>query len=234
MVRVTNEQDYAQRRNAILDTTQQLVESKGYEQMTIQDILDALHISKGAFYYYFDSKAAALFALIQRLGDQAEQLVLPIIHDPELSAPDKLQRFFDTLGQEKKAHKRFILEFMRIWYDDENALVRQKLYTARVKRFTPLLAEIIRQGNEEGVFQTSYPEQAGRWILALSEEVAFAAADLLLAREHRSTDLSQLEQMAEAWVDALERILGAKPGCFHFAARDELSQWQVSPGEPER
>jgi AcrR family transcriptional regulator len=32
-----------------------LVFTKGFEQMSIQDILDELHISKGAFYHYFDS-----------------------------------------------------------------------------------------------------------------------------------------------------------------------------------
>jgi hypothetical protein len=39
-----------------VETSQGLVYTKGYEQMTIQDILDDLQISKGAFYHYFGSK----------------------------------------------------------------------------------------------------------------------------------------------------------------------------------
>jgi len=53
MPRVIKEEDYAARRNGILDAARQLVYTKGYEQMSIQDILDALKISKGAFYHYF-------------------------------------------------------------------------------------------------------------------------------------------------------------------------------------
>ena len=37
-----------ERRNEILDATQQLIISKGYERMTIQDVIDRLQISKGA------------------------------------------------------------------------------------------------------------------------------------------------------------------------------------------
>ena len=55
MSRIVKEEEYTLRRNDILDTARRLVYTKGYEQMTIQDILDALQISKGAFYHYFDS-----------------------------------------------------------------------------------------------------------------------------------------------------------------------------------
>ena len=48
----------SEKRNEILDSARRLVYSKGYEQMTIQDILGELQISKGAFYHYFDSKGA--------------------------------------------------------------------------------------------------------------------------------------------------------------------------------
>ena len=56
MARILKEEEHTAKRNEILDAALQLVYSKGYEKMTIQDILDQLQISKGAFYHYFDSK----------------------------------------------------------------------------------------------------------------------------------------------------------------------------------
>lgn len=53
MARLVKEEEYNAKRNEILDIALSLVYSKGYEQMTIQDILDGLHISRGAFYHYF-------------------------------------------------------------------------------------------------------------------------------------------------------------------------------------
>ena len=64
MARAVKEQEYVAKRNGILDAMQRFVYTKGYEQMTIQDILDDLQISKGAFYHYFDSKQAVLEALV--------------------------------------------------------------------------------------------------------------------------------------------------------------------------
>src|SRR4026209_3026106 len=95
MTRVVKE--YAVRRDEILDAAQRIIYTKGYEQLTIQDILDSLQIAKGTFYHYFDSKRALLEALIERMMDQLVQLVTPIVDDLNLSALDKFQRFFATV-----------------------------------------------------------------------------------------------------------------------------------------
>ena len=229
MVRTVNEAAYTARRNAILDAAQRAVETTGYEQMAIADLLSELQISSGAFYHYFDSKPALLFALVERMGDQVVQLVLPIVHDPTLGALDKLQRFFATLDRGKLAHKEFVLAFLRVWYADENAIVRHKLYTARVKRLAPLLEEIIRQGVEEGVLTTPYPDQAARMVISLFEDIGYATAELLFSMERSPDDLPRFERIVEACADALERVLGAPAGCLQRASREELSQWLVPP-----
>src|SRR5579859_6738727 len=118
--RSVNAHDYAEKRNAILDVAQRYISTKGYEQMTTQDILEDLQISRGAFYHYFDSKQALLMALVERIGEQAEQLVLPIVSDRELSAQDKLLRVFAVLDQHKRANKDLLFAFLRVWYADEN------------------------------------------------------------------------------------------------------------------
>src|SRR5579883_1331842 len=125
MARVVKER--TERRNEILDVAQRLVTTKGYEQMTIQDILDALQISKGAFYHHFDSKQALLEALVERMGEEALKILQPIVHDPQLPALDKFQRYLDTLNRWKVGRKDFFIALLRVWYADDNAIVRQKL-----------------------------------------------------------------------------------------------------------
>jgi len=229
MVRTVNEAAYEARRNAILDAAQRAVETKGYEQMAIADLLGELHISSGAFYHYFDSKPALLFALVERMGDQLEQLTFPIVHDRELGALDKLQRFFAALDSWKLAHKRFVLAYLRVWYADENAIVRHKLYIARVKRLTPPLEQIIQEGTREGVFTTPYRDQAARMIISLFEDLSYATVELLLSEERSPDDLPRLERIAEACADALERLLGAPVGCLQHAWREELEPWLGPP-----
>ena len=86
MARIVNQEEYEIRRNEILDAAQRVVYTKGYELMSIQDILAEVKISKGAFYHYFGSKQALLEALIQRLVDQIQQVLIPVIQDDQLSA----------------------------------------------------------------------------------------------------------------------------------------------------
>jgi len=233
MVRTVNEAAYEARRNAILDAAQRAIETKGYEQMALADILSELKISSGAFYHYFDSKPALLLALVERMVDEVERLVLPIVHDPKLSSLDKLQRFFAALEHGKREHKRFVLAYLRVWYGDENAIVRHKLHIIRVKRFTPWLEEIIQEGTREGAFQTLYPDQAARVVISLLEDLGYATVELLLSGERKPDDLHHLERIVTATVDALERVLGAPAGCLPRATREELSQW-LTPPSPSR
>src|SRR5690349_8579055 len=116
MARRVKEQEHAAKRNDILDAAQRLVYSKGYERMTIGDILADLQISSGAFYHYFDSKPALLEALIERGQPEAEQPLLAIVHDPNLSALDKLQRYFSTLDRLRFAQRAFIADLLHIWF----------------------------------------------------------------------------------------------------------------------
>src|SRR5215471_17929329 len=111
MARIVKEP--AVRRNEIVDVAQRLVYTKGYEQMTIQDILDDLQISKGAFYHYFGSKLAVLEALMDRVFEEMEQLLLPIVHDPRRSALAKLQRFFAASVRWKTVRKEYMGDLAR-------------------------------------------------------------------------------------------------------------------------
>src|SRR5512140_1882198 len=159
MPRVVKEDDYAARCKEILNVARHLVYAKGYEQMSIQDILDALKISKGAFYHYFDSKQALLDGLIEQILGEAEQVLRPIVEAKDLSAIEKMRRYFDAGGRWKTENKAFMIDLLRVWYNDANALMRQKQETAAIKRIAPMLTQIIRQGIAEGVFTTRHPDE---------------------------------------------------------------------------
>src|SRR5215217_2485366 len=159
MARIVKEEEYAARRNEILDTALQLVYSKSYGKMTVQDILDKLQISKGAFYHYFNSKADVLEALVERMAtDQVEPLFLSIVQDPNMTALEKLHRYFETSIRWKSSKKAFFVELIKIWYSDENIVAREKMLARTTEHLGPFFIEIIKQGVREGVFTTTYPE----------------------------------------------------------------------------
>ena len=94
MPRTLNPVAHAIKRDAFLDVAEHLIRTQGYELMTVQDVLDELGASKGAFYHYFDSKQALLAGVVERMTDAALAVIEPIATDPDLSAAAKLQAFF--------------------------------------------------------------------------------------------------------------------------------------------
>jgi len=229
MPRVVKQDEYAVKCNEILDVAQRLVYITGYEQMSIQHILNELNISKGAFYHYFDSKQALLDGLVDRMLDEAELVMQPIVDAKNLPALEKMRLFFDASGRWKTSRKSFMLGLLRVWYTDSNAILRIKQETAAFKRITPLLAEIIRQGINEGVFTTGFPDQIVSVILGVSQGAGDAMADLLLSEELPVDALQRLEAIAGAYSQALERILGAPAGSLPLVDVAILKEWLVVP-----
>jgi len=229
MARSVNEAEHAARRNNILAAARRLVYTKGFELMTIQDILDELHISKGAFYHYFDSKGAVLEALVEYMVvNEVLPLILPVVQDPALSAIEKLEHYFDTGMQWKSARKKFMLELVRIWLADENAIVRQKLVSMNLKQVTPLLTAIIRQGMQEGTFTTSYPDQVCLVVIHILHGLNDTILKLLIMDEE-DISIQQIEEAVTNYTFALresmERVLGAPAGSLKLIEPSALQEW---------
>jgi AcrR family transcriptional regulator len=231
MARIVKEQEYTEKRNEILEAAQRLIYSKGYERMTIQDVLDELRISKGAFYHYFESKQAVLEALIERMQQEVEQVLLPIVRDPDLSALEKLQQFLATLERSGMAHNAFIADLVRVWFADENAIVREKVYEAMNQRRAPLLTEIIDQGIQEGVFTTAYPDQLSDVILSLARGMGSSMTRLMLRFVEERDESGFVEGVVAVYgvySDALERVLGAPMSFLHRLDTEAAHAWAAS------
>jgi AcrR family transcriptional regulator len=226
MVRVVK--DYTVRRNEILDVAQRLMVTAGYEQMTIQDILDSLGISKGAFYHYFSSKQELLEAIIERMLDDAEKLLAPLLNDSTLPALVKFERFFSSVADWKTTQKSFVLALLKVWYQDDNAIVRQKLRVTMVKHISPLIATIIRQGNQEGVMAASDPDQAGEVALQLVYDLSDTIGLLLLSYQSAIDSLGPIAAKIAAYTEAIERVLGARPYSLYLVDTEVMRQWAVS------
>jgi AcrR family transcriptional regulator len=228
MARTVKPEAFAAKRKEILNAAQRLVFTKGYEQMSIQDVLDEVQISSGAFHHYFDSRGALLEAFVERVKQEAEKPLLPIIHDPNLSAIEKLQGFFDTLDRLRTVHKADLARLARVWYTDANAIVRLKVDEAVFQQRAPLLTEIVRQGVREGIFTAAYPDQAGEVLMSLLQSMGNTHARLLLSFEQERDEKRCIEEIVAthaAYLDAIERVLGAPPHSFSRTDARSVNVW---------
>ena len=54
----------------ILDVSTRLFVEKGYEQTSLQDIINETKLSKGAIYHHFSSKEEIFEAIFRRIGEE--------------------------------------------------------------------------------------------------------------------------------------------------------------------
>jgi AcrR family transcriptional regulator len=215
MARTVNVAEHAARRDEILNAAQRLILSIGYDRLTVQDILNDLQISKGAFYHYFDSKPAVIDALTARLVNDFERALTPIAEDPELGVVKKLQAFFGEIVRWKSQRQNLFVAMLPVWYAPDNLAFRLVVDRESAKRLAPLLSAIVRAGVDEGRFVTAYPDQAGPIIFAIIQALQDAMAQQLLAVAHRSPSAPSVKEMVNAHgahLEAIERYLGV-PDC---------------------
>ncbi len=167
MPRTLNLAEHTVKREAFVDAGLQLMQARGYEQTSIQDVLDAVGASRGAFYHYFDSKQQLLGAMVDRIADQALKTLEPMVDDPRLAAIPKFEKFFGGIARYKTDRKALMLELIKVWRSDENAVVRDRLRHTMVDRVAPILARIIEQGVTEEVFLVESPAETARLLMVL-------------------------------------------------------------------
>ena len=203
--------DYDERKNEIIDVAQRLFYSVGYDQTTVNAIIEDAGIAKGTFYYYFKSKLDLLENMIDRMVLQIMGAIKPII-DAETGAVEKLRNFYNTTVAIKIENREILIQWMKVMYRDENLITRHKMIQKYLEKFGSVYSRIIRQGVQEGIFNTPFPDDAGELIMQLLFSMGDAFAKLFLELDEKPENLKIIETKFKIYENALERILGDKEG----------------------
>jgi AcrR family transcriptional regulator len=228
MARTLDRAAHSLRRDAFVEGAMRLIQANGYEQMSIGDLLDDLGASRGAFYHYFDSKVALLEAVVERIVDAALGSLEPALSDPELSATQKVEAVFGGIARWKEARRDLMLGLITTWLSDENAIVREKLRQLMVVRLTPLLVDIVRQGEAEGAFSAGPPEHVAVVLVSLMQGANETASRLFVANHAGEVAFEQVWRTLMAYTEAFERILGLPAGSLLLVDAPSLRAWFIS------
>ncbi|CAH2717555.1 TetR/AcrR family transcriptional regulator [Neobacillus drentensis] len=160
MVRVTK--NATERRNEILDTAESLFSQKGYEKTSTTDITKTLRVAQGTLYYYFKSKEDLANALIDRQMQGIKKQFMDVIYDETLSAFEKIAWVFVFELDYPTGHN----EIFKYLQHDNNAILRQILHVQMICQSTPILTDLIIQGNKEGIFHVDKPTLVAEFFIS--------------------------------------------------------------------
>ena len=192
--------EYDERKNEILDTAERLFHTKGYEKTTINDILKEVNIAKGTFYYYFKSKEEVMDALIERVSLIAMEKVQKVAETEGMDPQEKMLHMFLAMRMEGPGEEQMLDDLHR----PENALMHQKLLNYIVVNIAPLLAQVVKQGVDQGIWKCPYPLEYMKIFLA-------ASTTLMDDGIFEQDEKSQMEILT-ALLSLLETMLKAPEG----------------------
>ena len=201
MVRIVKKA--AERRSEIVKTARYLFQTKEYDKTTMQDVMDQLGIAKGTIYHYFKSKEELLEAVIVDIVDEnIEQMQLAKM-EMNGNALEKI-RILIGLGS-VAANNSEVLNHL---HQPGNTGMHTRLLAVALIKQAPLYAELIRQGREEGIFQTDAPLECAEFIIS--------AIQFLTDAGIYPWTQEDLVRRARAFPGLIEAQLKAAPGSFQF------------------
>ena len=148
----------------ILDAAQRLFLEKGYDNTTIQDIVDELGgLTKGAVYHHFKSKEEIMDAVGDRMFRENNPFEA-VMGRKDLNGLEKLREMV-RMNQSDRARQDMNIQSMPIL---KNPRVLAGMIEANRKELTPYFERLIEEGCRDGSIHTEYGKELAELIPLLT------------------------------------------------------------------
>lgn len=154
-------------RQLILDVSTKLFFEKGYDETSLQDIIDGLGgMTKGAIYHHFRSKEDILIAVVERMSEENSRAMAKIRDDALLTGREKIEKMFSDSLVNPRQKELFAVT--------PNLLKNPKLlaYDMEMVAYTIVpdyIIPVMKQAVRDGSVRTEYPEELADMIMFLAD-----------------------------------------------------------------
>ncbi len=193
------------KKNLILDSTEKLMSIMPDSEITINMIAKNAGIGKGSIYYYFQSKDEILDAVIERCYKKALHEYFSDIN-VHLTALEKICCLFQSIIKKEFHDNQQNLIIMLHLHDD--LMLHNKMKLVALEEVSPVLADLLKQGTEEGTISTDTPEESAEMIVAV---ITFLFDTSVFPTDDKK-NLNKLRLFAKV----LETCLHTEEGSFDF------------------
>ena len=162
MSRKYNAQETIER---VLNASLKLFKEKGFDKTSMQDIVDASGMSKGAIFYHFKSKEEIFAAAMDREFAAAKQRFYTFISELKgETAKEKMKKLIVANFVDEEMHTA-IYDMMNAGINSPHLVMTDMC--KNVKEVAPIVAELIKEGMADGSIVTDYPDELGEVFILL-------------------------------------------------------------------
>ena len=155
--------------NTLVDKGLELMYLRGYNDVSIKDLVDAAGMPKGSFYNHFKSKEDFALAVIDRYGELWHGIIQQFLGDRSLPAKSRLERFFDHMISSCETELHYTKGCLAGNFSQEMGDVNP-VFAERVDKVfrgaEVHFINAIRDGQQEGTIDPKLdPERTGEFLL---------------------------------------------------------------------
>ncbi|WAC90380.1 TetR/AcrR family transcriptional regulator [Mycobacterium sp. Aquia_213] len=213
------------RRAEILDRAAALFVARGYDNVSLNDLIADAGVSKGAFYHWFPSKEALITMLAERSARGQLAVIEKAAADCDGNALGRLntalQAGFDVKMQMGTPEQ---LAAMVSLLRPENAHLYGRIVAVTEELSRPLLTRVIADGVAEGVFHTFDPEGVADMIQGLAARTSSNVVQIVDATDARGRAhaIEVLTARFKLHGLAVDRVLGLPDGSITVLSRAQV------------
>ena len=217
------------KRVQILDTAEKLFFEQGYDRTSVQDILNALQMSKGGFYHYFDAKDSVLKAVSERRAQSRFDQLNAAIYGLRRSPVEKLNMILAMANLFEAEEAPFAALMLKLCYRDKDASMNAHRRRILVDRLLPTLNDVIAEGVADGSFHTRRPMEIGRLLLLMACDVNDEVCGMLADNPDNPDVMLPMIELLNTWREGVEKLVGAPYGTVVlFEAGRLIDAWQAA------
>ena len=211
------------KKQVILQTAETMFCRNGYETTSVQDILDALHTSKGSFYHHYASKELLLEEICRTRAKNGMEKIISGLTD-STSATENINRLFSGAMPLNGENLSFLRMLLPVFTLPEGRQVRAGYADALTEMMLPSTVKEIERGNETGEFYCTDPQHSAEMCWLLIHDCWIRICMLIIRNEQAGseTDPAELLSMTEHYRHSVERLLSAPFGSIRLMNLDEL------------
>lgn len=148
----------------IIVVSSELFTKQGYEKTSMQDIVDALGMSKGAIFHHFKSKEEIFLAVIDRQSEYIKRQLQIWVEEMEgFTAREKL---IGILNRNLHDFQAYALDSVLTARAQSPQFVLSSMRES-MNNAAPVFADIMREGQADGTITTDFPDECAELFLLL-------------------------------------------------------------------
>ncbi|KZE64660.1 hypothetical protein AWM68_11000 [Fictibacillus phosphorivorans] len=147
-----------QRRLSILNAAKEIFAKKGYEAFVMQDVIDAVDLSRGGVYSYFSNKEDLFESVLHSMNESFRDGIERLAHTDSIW--QSLSNEFESFKEIEDKQDSFTAVQIEFFLINRRVPEKAAYFKNRYKYATDQFVWLFQQGVEKGEFQPRYPVEA--------------------------------------------------------------------------